>query len=98
MRGYLKAACVIQQCTRCYALRDLTQEAGECRSCRALLNVSHTETRSLSFGDVSSDIVPRSADISDNNAGGGSMSGTILGCERTRRNQDLEDTETMGKH
>ena len=59
MRGYLKAACVIQQCTRCYALRDLTQEAGECRSCRALLNVSHTETRSLSFGDVSSDIVPR---------------------------------------
>ncbi len=55
MRGYLKAACVIQQCTRCFALRDLTQEAGECRSCRALLNVSHTETRSLSFGDVTSD-------------------------------------------
>ena len=55
MRGYLKAACVIQQCTRCYCLRDLTQEAGECRSCRALLNVSHTETRSLSFGDVTSD-------------------------------------------
>ena len=55
IRGYLKAACVIQQCTRCFALRDLTQEAGECRSCRALLNVSHTETRSLSFGDVTSD-------------------------------------------
>ncbi len=58
MRNYLKAATVIEQCTRCYALRDTKNEPGECKSCRALLNVRHTEVRWLAFGQPSSDASP----------------------------------------
>ena len=59
MRGYLRSATVIEACDRCYALRDTKSEPGECKSCRALLNISFNKVHMLSFGDVSSDIVPR---------------------------------------
>jgi len=55
MRGYLKASGVIEQCSRCYALRDIFTTPDECPSCRQLLNVKHNETQSLVLCDVSSD-------------------------------------------
>lgn len=58
MRGHLKAASVIHQCTRCFALRVPQQEPDGCPSCKALLNeVTHTTTL-LPFGDVASDAKP----------------------------------------
>jgi hypothetical protein len=56
MRGYLKAAGTIEQCTKCYALRDLMTEPAECASCQSLLGIKHTETRSLALSDVSHDV------------------------------------------
>ena len=58
MRGFLKCSGVIQQCCRCYALRDPLTDLGECKSCRALLNISYSETRSLAFCEASSDESP----------------------------------------
>jgi len=58
MRGYLKGAGVIRQCTRCYALRNLAEEPAGCPSCRSLLNEHTTTTMPLPFGDVSSDSKP----------------------------------------
>ena len=58
MQGFLKAAGTIQQCTRCYALRDLTTEEVECASCRKLLNIRHTETRTLVLCDAEHDTAP----------------------------------------
>ena len=55
MRGYLRSATVIEACDRCYALRDTKSEPGECKSCRALLNISFNKVHMLSFGDVTSD-------------------------------------------
>lgn len=58
MRGHLKAASVIHQCTRCFALRAIELEPEGCPSCKALLNeVTHT-TNLLPFGDVSTDKSP----------------------------------------
>ena len=70
MRGYLKAASVIDQCTRCYALRNIAEEPGECRSCRALLNVSHTEVCKLAFCDVASDAAPMHIPLAEPTQGG----------------------------
>ena len=58
MRGYLRASGVIHQCCRCFALRDIVGEPGECPSCRRLLGVASTVTRPLSFADVSDDATP----------------------------------------
>jgi len=58
MRGYLKCSGVIQQCCRCYALRDLLTNPGECKSCRSLLDISYSKTRPLSFCQPSSDEAP----------------------------------------
>jgi hypothetical protein len=56
MVGWKKAG-VIQQCRRCYALRTPENER-ECRSCRALLNISFNLTRPLAFCQPSSDASP----------------------------------------
>lgn len=55
MVGHLKAAGVIAQCTRCYALRNLRDESKACPTCRALLNEIQTEVRWLSLNEPSSD-------------------------------------------
>jgi hypothetical protein len=57
MRGYLKAAGIIQQCTRCFSLRNLLGES-DCPTCRTILHVTHTETRPLVLGEVSTDENP----------------------------------------
>jgi hypothetical protein len=72
MRGYLKAAGVIQQCTRCFSLRDLVQEEPACKTCWAILGITHTETRPLVLGEVSTDdnpTVPSIGAYTDNQAG-----------------------------
>jgi len=58
MVGWKKAATVIHQCCRCYCLRDPLNQPGECRSCRALLNISYSETRLLAFCQPSDDRPP----------------------------------------
>jgi hypothetical protein len=58
MVGWKRAAGVIEQCCRCFCLRDTKNNPGECRSCRALLNISYSETRLLSFCQPSSDSMP----------------------------------------
>ena len=58
MVGWKKAAAVIQQCTRCFCLRDLKADSGDCKSCRHLLNISHRETRPLAFMDSCTDMPP----------------------------------------
>ncbi len=55
MRGYLKAAGVIHQCTRCWSLRDVVGEPGACPVCLKLLGVISTETRPLAFAGLSED-------------------------------------------
>jgi hypothetical protein len=58
MVGWKKAASVIHQCCRCYCLRDPLNQPGECKSCRALLNISHSTTRLLAFCEASDDASP----------------------------------------
>lgn len=57
MRGYLKGASVIRQCVRCFSIR-FTGDEGECKTCRAVLDVATTECQLLPFCDLSTDESP----------------------------------------
>lgn len=56
MKGYLKGAGVILQCTRCWSLRNV-QDDKECPTCRQLLDLIVTEVRWLVLNDISTDII-----------------------------------------
>lgn len=45
---------IINQCTRCYSLRD-PLDKGECPTCRALLNEKQVTVRTLSIQEMQDD-------------------------------------------
>jgi hypothetical protein len=59
MRGYLKAASLIPQCTRCFSLREISAvyHPTPCQTCAKLLKVAHTKVQMIPFGDLESDMV-----------------------------------------
>ena len=57
MRGYLKPAEIIYQCTPCYSLRGVNEHETECRSCRKLFGIHYNQIRALAFVYPESDVI-----------------------------------------
>ena len=51
MRGFLRVAAIIHQCTRCHSLRDMKTERRNCRVCWHVLHVRHYKVRPLVLMD-----------------------------------------------
>lgn len=58
MLGHLKEVSIVQQCVRCFSLRNFLTEGPECPRCKELLNETTTETQPLPLSGLSSDAAP----------------------------------------